>query len=534
MAMGSQTSRAAALHILGVLRQAGFTAYLAGGCVRDALLGLEPKDYDVATDATPGDVKRLFRGARNVGEAFGVMLVRSPSGKSSRGDGESSGGRQSEAIVTEVATFRSDAAYEDGRRPSQVHFTDARHDALRRDFTINGLFWDPLTRDKTADDGSIASSEPRDVIPRSNVPTGDDVLAPLTGGLHPSALTNPGSEGLHPSALTEPGEVVLTELPGIIDFVDGVADLRTGMIRAIGDAQARLSEDYLRMLRAVRFAARFGFAIDEGTAAAIVANARHLGLISRERIGQELTWMLTHPTTAPVEAATLLQRLHLDGPTLNEDTADPPLPTLGAVPVGAGLAVSLAAWMLDRHLPGLTTESEPCDLAPRNLDDAIEARDAALMPLRHALERFVGEQGPPLVTRWRKALCLTNDTTAALRGGLALLPEALSWHELSVAKRKRALGSSSWAEASQLLRALEHRNGMATLLAIIESDTVALAQTGITPPPLLDGDDLIALGAKPGPTFRRLLDRAYDLQLESRLTDRPAALAWLKIQVKTG
>src|SRR5689334_11228320 len=166
------------------LRAAGHETYLAGGCVRDRLLGREPGDYDVATAAPPEVVRRMFRRTVGVGAAFGVILVL-------EGD-----------YQFEVATFRSDDAYVDGRRPSAVHFGTAEKDAQRRDFTINALFQDP-----------------------------------------------------------ESGHV--------IDFVGGEADLRAGIIRAIGDASARIREDRLRMLRAVRFAARFGFAIDPETLAAI-------------------------------------------------------------------------------------------------------------------------------------------------------------------------------------------------------------------------------------------------------------------------
>ncbi len=448
--------------------------------MRDALLGLEPKDYDIATDATPDDVTRLFRGARAVGEAFGVMLVRT---RLELDD---------QVVITEVATFRTDADYQDGRRPSQVQFTDARHDALRRDFTVNALFQDPFAQQ------------------------------PL--------LT------VDPDQAATPKQISSDRLVGIIDYVGGVADLEAGIIRAVGDAQERLSEDYLRMLRAVRFAARFGFSVEPLTAAAIIANARHLGRISRERIGQELTWMLAHPTAPPVEAATLLQRMHLDGPALNEDTADPPLATLSAISPGATLAEALAAWMLDRHL--LTDPATPDPAAPepaanrtRTNDGGGNGLDVTLQPLRHRVERFVETSSPRLIARWRKALCLTNDTSTALREILRLLPRAMDWLNLDVAGRKRLLAAHFWRESRTVLAAMSHGPGMTALMTLIYKDATELAKTGIAPDPLLTGDDLIALGAKPGPTFRRLLDKAYDLQLDSRLMDRPAALTWLKNQI---
>src|SRR5262245_32587135 len=200
--------RRLATDIVRRLRDAGHEAYLAGGCVRDRLLGREPLDYDVATSAPPEAVQRLFRRTVPVGVQFGVVLV------------------VDDGARFEVATFRSDDAYVDGRRPSAVHFGSAREDAARRDFTLNALFEDPLT-----------------------------------GAVH--------------------------------DFVGGMADLRAGLIRAIGDPEARIAEDRLRMLRAVRFAARFGFALHPETRSAIVAAAPTLPDIAAERIGDEIVKILT-------------------------------------------------------------------------------------------------------------------------------------------------------------------------------------------------------------------------------------------------
>src|SRR6185369_12905521 len=190
------------------LRAAGFETYLAGGCVRDRLLGRTPADYDVATAAPPEAVRKLFRRTVGVGAAFGVILVM-------EGD-----------FQFEVATFRSDDAYIDGRHPTAVHFASAERDAQRRDFTVNALFQDPATG-------------------------------------------------------------------AVIDFVGGQADLRAGVIRAIGDAHARIKEDRLRMLRAVRFAARFGWEIEPGTRAAIRAAAASVTDMAAERIGDEIVKMLT-------------------------------------------------------------------------------------------------------------------------------------------------------------------------------------------------------------------------------------------------
>src|SRR5262245_25703221 len=196
-----------ALDIVRHLRGAGHEALWAGGCVRDQLLGLKPKDYDVATSATPDQIREVFGRRRSlpIGAAFGVITVLGPH----------------EAGQIEVATFRTDAAYSDGRHPDSVAFTTAEHDAQRRDFTINGLFFDPVAEQ-------------------------------------------------------------------VVDYVGGQDDLKRRTIRAIGDARQRLGEDKLRMLRAVRFAAAFGFTIEARTMHAIQEMAGDINTVSAERIGMEI------------------------------------------------------------------------------------------------------------------------------------------------------------------------------------------------------------------------------------------------------
>ncbi len=204
------TREALALEIIELLHNRGHQALLVGGCVRDRLLGIAPKDYDVSTDATPDQVAAYFPRAQLVGAHFGVVLVTRPEG-----------------VQVEVATFRSEGSYSDGRRPDEVHFeTDPALDARRRDFTVNGLMEDPLA-------GKI------------------------------------------------------------FDFVEGRADLAARTIRAIGDPGERFKEDYLRMLRAVRFAARLDFSIEPRTLEAIRAQAHCIGKISAERIREELVRILT-------------------------------------------------------------------------------------------------------------------------------------------------------------------------------------------------------------------------------------------------
>ena len=405
--------RAAGTWVARRLREAGFRALFAGGCVRDRLLGLEPADHDVATDATPEEIRRVFPRAIGVGEAFGVMLVRH-------------GGR-----TVEVATFRADAHYEDGRRPTSVRFSDDREDALRRDFTVNGLFEDP-------------------------------------------------------------------ESGAVIDHVGGQQDLAARVLRAIGDPAARLAEDRLRTLRAVRFAARFSLAIDPATDAAVRAVAHDLGGVSRERIGNELRRMLAHPTR--VRAAGLMESMGLAGPALGE-AGDPSadLSRLGALPAGAPFEEALAAWMLGRGAGRAFAPSCPGD-------------------------RPHADDSPARCRRWREALVLSNDESAALEAALAMRPRLVSeWTSAGVARRKRLAAAPGFAAARALLAAEGN-----PLAAVIASDLAPLVAEGIAPPPFVTGDDLVALGMRPGPRFRTLLDGAYDRQLEGAVRSRDEALAALR------
>jgi poly(A) polymerase len=449
------TLRDAAVHLVRTLAQHGHTAYLAGGCVRDRLLGLEPKDHDVATDAPPEVVKQIFPRSKFVGEAFGVSMVmvkvRSPTASNAKNSG-------GERRFIEVATFRMEWGYSDGRRPDRVQFTDAAHDALRRDFTVNALFENPLQLDDA------------------------------------------------------------TGLPQIIDHVGGRADLDAKLIRAVGDPDERFAEDFLRMLRAVRFAARLGFTIEERTARAIRFHARQLGQISRERIGLEVALMLAPAARAApgqaAAAADLIQSLRLDASTLLEDHAQPPLHLLRALPVleapttdGQRLALALAAWMLDRHV-------------------------AAGLPQFRA--GFVSTRMEPTLRRWRKALCLTNDDRDAVRALLVGMHDALDWLQLPVAPRKRLLARPAWPQVLTLLHALASAPAWADarpIVAAIDRDAPALFAAGVAPPPWISGDDLIALGQHPGPDFGRWLADVYDAQLDGRVADRDAALRWVQSRI---
>jgi poly(A) polymerase len=415
------STREDALAVLVRLREAGHVAYFAGGCVRDLLLGRAPKDFDVATDAPPKRVRDLFANTQAVGAAFGVILV------------------HYRTSVIEVATFRAEGPYLDGRHPSQVRFTTAQEDAKRRDFTINGLFLDPV-------DGRV------------------------------------------------------------IDHVGGQADLQAKIIRAIGNPDERFDEDHLRMLRAVRFASRFGFAIEPATAHAIIQHAPQLIRISPERIAEELRIMLTPITRA--DAYRMLEELHLRElifrfypPTKLLQTGDRSISVFNALapsePIPFGLA--LAAAGLDHQLWHSLPHVDP----------------------RPLLERVAAQQ---LVHALRQSLKISNEESEQTLGALEGLAPLLRPHPPTVATLKRFLARPTSPLSRQLLQAIGSTVLHDPRVQELQRQFAELEKTQVAPPPLITGDDLTAAGLSPGPLFKTMLDAAYDAQLEDRITTRDQAL----------
>lgn len=429
-------ARQSAMVIVRALRAAGHTAYFAGGCVRDELLGLSPTDYDIATDATPDRLRTLFRRTNEVGAAFGVVLVTATADEGAP-----------EPATVEVATFRADGPYSDRRRPDIVTFSDPESDAKRRDFTVNALFLDP--------------------------DSGIDLPVDI-----PDSQTDQTSSGS--SMPRARGKV--------IDFVGGREDLARKLIRAVGDPEARLAEDHLRALRAVRFTARLGFELDPSTAQAIHRHARDLQGVSRERIGDEVRRMLLHSRRAA--AVQLLESLSLDSPVLEETEHPSRGPALAGLPsdIGdTGYPTCLAAWACDR---GLTLEA------------------TAIRELAY---------------RWRKALCLSNEEHQALRDTITALAELeTSWQSLTTARQKRLAGSHPGFEPALLL--LQGRNPAARKAVDQRVGELSETHSGLRPEPLITGDDLIAAGRTPGPAFKQLLEVLYDAQLEDRVKTRAEAL----------
>jgi poly(A) polymerase len=412
-------SREDALAVLRRLHDAGHVTYFAGGCVRDLLLGIEPKDYDVATDAPPDRVRQLFARTQAVGAAFGVVLVRQG------------------ASVVEVATFRSDGEYLDGRRPTSVRFTRAEEDAQRRDFTINGLFLDPIT-------------------------------------------------------------------DRVVDFVGGRADVKARLIRAIGDPRQRFAEDHLRLLRAVRFAARLSFEIEPATAAAIRAEAPQLKRITPERIAEELRLML--PPTTRVAAWELLWELALVGQVFRH---------LGAAPG----EMPAAERSIFRNLaPG-----EPVSFG-LSLAGAVLCFQHALAPQEDVRRLLVKSAVQRTVRMLRPGLRLSNAELDEVDGSLMNIATVLEHAPPRLSRRKRFLATTTAANSMRLMEAMAAAGWHRDLIASRLEELRPLVGTEVAPAPLLVGDDLTALGWAPGPTFKRVLEAVYDAQLEGEIATKEGAI----------
>jgi poly(A) polymerase len=444
------------ISIVQTLRQRGFQAYLVGGCVRDLLLRREPKDYDVATDATPEQVMGIFPETYAVGAQFGVVLVPEPDGEQARDIPVES---SSNGHAVEVATFRSDIGYSDGRHPDEVRFSrDPREDVARRDFTINGMLLDPISGET-------------------------------------------------------PGEV--------LDFVGGRKDLEAGIIRAIGDPERRFSEDKLRMLRAVRFAARFEYEIEPATFAPIQKLADQIQVVSRERVRDELTRMLTegHGRRAFVllDESGLLQQV-LPEISAMKGVAQP----AGFHPEGDVFVHTLL--LLD-NLP------QPCPLTlawGALLHDVGKPATFRVAPDRIRFDNHV-EVGVKVAEEICRRLRFSNDETEQI---LALVDNHMRFGHVSRMKEstlKKFLRMPKFDEHLALHRAdslASHRN--LSTYQFIQQKRAEIPAEKMRPSPLVTGDDLIAAGHAPGPKFREILSAVEDLQLEGRLPSREAALEFVR------
>jgi poly(A) polymerase len=429
--------------ICNTLRGADYQAYLVGGCVRDILLGREPNDYDVATDATPDRVEQIFPNSLTVGAQFGVVVVIAES-------------RHENNLPVEVATFRSDVGYSDGRHPDAVVYTkSAEEDVKRRDFTINGLLLDPKSNE-------------------------------------------------------------------VFDYVGGRNDLRAGLIRAIGQPAERFREDKLRMLRAVRFAARFGYAIEPETLRAIQKLAPEVVQVSAERLRDELTKLLTEgsarrgfelldetrllpevlPEIARMKGVEQPPQFHPEGDVwihtrmmleglkpgcsaalawgvLLHDVGKPPT---FAPPSGPNGRIRF-----DRHVEVGTRMAE--EICRRLRFSNADAEQIAALVANHLRFKDVPQMKPATLKRFAR---------------LDRFDEHLELHRLDCMSSHRNL---------------ENYEFMRRFLA-------ETPQEQVHPPRLLTGDDLIRLGLRPGPKFKQILETAEDAQLDGKIATHEEALRW--------
>lgn len=425
-----------AIDIVRRLKEAGFTALWAGGCVRDYLLDKQPKDYDVATSATPKQIRKVFKGRKtlDVGVAFGVVVIVGPKS----------------AGAVEVATFRSDGAYSDGRRPDSVKFSSPEEDAQRRDFTINGMFYDPLEQK-------------------------------------------------------------------VLDFVGGERDLNQGYVRAIGDPHDRMREDKLRMLRAIRFTAHLEFGLARNTKSAVTELASEIHVVSPERIAAELRRMLTdvhrHVAIELADGVGLLREILpevIETDDSNDEAGAIPKPWLGgrqrkAEDHGRGVSdTTLAMLRLLQHpsfelaFAVLTRFSSDVGAICRRLRFSNEELDRVVWLVKH--QSALREADTLTLARLKRLLAhpFRDDLISFTR--VALLAESADLHPVLFCER------------------------------FLQTTSPEI----LDPPPLVTGDDLIGLGLKPGPQFKRLLEEVRDAQLNGVLLERAAAMEWVKAKCKSG
>ena len=448
--MSPTFSRTRAVEIASELRSRGFQAWLVGGCVRDLILGREPSDYDISTDASPAELRRLFPKAHLVGAQFGVVLV----------DG------------IEIATFRSDHAYTDGRHPSAVVFeTDPKQDVLRRDFTINALLLDPTLLN--ASSPSYSSSPPYSSSPS-------------------------------PSLSSQ-----------VLDYVGGLQDLRAGIIRAIGHPEQRFEEDHLRMLRAVRFAARFGFEIEPATLSAIQKLHAKILRVSPERIRDELVRILTEGGARRgfelLDASGLLADI-LPEVAAMKGVAQPP----EFHPEGDVWTHTLIM------LEGLRCPSPALALGVLLHDVGKPGTFRVADRIRFDGHVELGERIA------RDILNRLRFSNAEIDQVIALIANHMRFshvHQMRESTLKRMLRLPAFDEHLELHRLdCTSSHGHLGNYEFAKDKFEQSPPEELRPPRLVTGDDLIAAGYAPGPDFSRMLELAEDAQLEARIHSKQDGL----------
>ena len=423
-----------ATDIVKTLKKEGFEAYFVGGCVRDLIMGFTPKDYDVATSATPDQIIKLFPKTIAIGKAFGVITV------------------ITNKHNIEVATFRTEGPYSDGRRPDKIEFTTAKEDVLRRDFTINGLLFDP-------------------------------------------------------------------EKEKAIDYVDGQKDIKQKIIRTIGDPDRRFDEDKLRMLRAIKFASRFKFKIEQETWNAIQEHSKEINKISAERIRQELIGILTEGNARTgfelLDKSGLLTEILPEISALKGVEQPPEFHPEGDVWIHTLMMLEMLqnpsqelAWAVLLHdvgKPGTFTVKERI--------------------------RFDGHDklGAEMAEEILKRLKCSNDTIERVKDLIAQHLKFKDAPKMRTSRLKRFLRQDHFDEHLELHRldcASSHRN--LELYEFCKNKLRELPPEVIKPPRLITGKDLIELGFKPGPEFSKILNEVETEQLEGSLQTKEEALEYIK------
>jgi poly(A) polymerase len=463
--MGGTLQFEAALLIVETLRAHGYEAYFAGGCVRDLLLGREPADYDVATNATPDVVLDLFPRTFAVGAHFGVVLV-APE-------------LEGAGFTTEVATFRSDLAYSDGRHPDAVRYTSsAEEDVQRRDFTINGLLLNPLCPLR-----------------------GGSLLDPLRGGR------------LLDECIADPRFL----RDAVLDHVGGLSDLDAGVVRAIGRPELRFAEDHLRMLRGVRFAARFGFELEPETQCAIRSLAPRIHAVSRERVRDELTKMLTEgharrafelldetgllaevlPQIAGMKGVEQPPQFHPEG-----DVWIHTLMLLEQLPPGCSMTLAWGALLHDVGKPP-TFRRAPDRI---RFDGHVEIGVAMSAEICRDF-RFSNEES-------RQVLALVENHMRFMDAPRMKSSTLKRFFRLDRFEEHLALHRMDCLAASGNLENWE----------FVRERYSSMPEEAVRPQPLITGRELIAAGYTPGAGFREMLGAAEDAQLEGSIATAEEAL----------
>jgi poly(A) polymerase len=426
---------APALFVAERLKDAGFTAYFAGGSVRDFLMKRKCEDVDVATNARPEQVEKLFEKTIPVGKQFGVILV------------------VAEGRSIEVATFRREGGYQDGRHPSKVEFTDAKEDATRRDFTVNGLFYDPFAEK-------------------------------------------------------------------VLDFVGGQEDIKRKVIKAIGDPRKRFEEDKLRLMRAVRFASTLGFEVEAETWKAVKEFAPLIKQVSPERIRDEIVKIFSRPGAAHgfdlLSESGLMQEILPEIEAMKGVEQPKDYHPEGDVFVHTRL-------LMEKLEPGDPVLAMAALLHDVGKPPTFKVREGKPTFYEHA---YVGAE---MTRTIMKRLRFSNELIDAVAECVANHMKFADVQKMRAGKLKIFVGRPTFEKEMELHKIdCQSCHGMMDNYYFLKEKLKEYAQEELKPKPLLNGHDVLALGVKPGPEVKVLLEEAYILQLEGQISDSEKAQTWLK------